>query len=71
MTLPFHTDVAQYPIRVRWFMAVAWVAIAVKCVLVWWAIQHWNVPIHPAWVIAPTLAFAGLASGLWLTHTRD
>jgi hypothetical protein len=71
MTSPIHIDVAQYPIRVRWFMAIAWVAIAVKCVLVWWAVQHWHVPIHAGWVIIPTLVFALLASILWLTHSRE
>lgn len=71
MTPHFHIDVAQYPTRVRWFMAVAWLLIAVKCVVVWWAVNRWQVPIHPGWVIIPTLLFAGLASALWLTHERD
>lgn len=71
MTFPIHIDVAQYPVRVRWFMAIAWIVIALKCVLVWWVIQHWQVPIHPGWVIIPTLMFAALASGLWLTHQRE
>lgn len=52
-------------------MAVAWILIALKCVIVSWAIVRWSVPIHPLWVIAPTLLFAGLASVLWLTHRPD
>jgi hypothetical protein len=71
MNLPLHIDVAQYPRRVRWFMAIAWVAILVKCVLVWWAMGHWHVPYHPMWIVGPTLAFAALASALWLTHYED
>lgn len=71
MNSPIHIDLAQYPSRVRWFMAVAWLVIAVKCVLVWWAIEHWHMPFHPAWIIAPTLVFALLASVLWLTHPRE
>ena len=71
MNLPIHIDVAQYPRRVRWFVGIAWMLIAVKCVLVWWAIGHWNVPIQPLWIIAPTLAFAALATALWATHHAD
>ncbi len=66
-----YINVAQYPRRMRWFMAVAWMVIAVKCLLVWWAIGHWNVPVHPLWVIAPTLLFAALVTGLWLVHRPD
>ena len=69
--LPMHIGIAQYSRRVRWFMAIAWMVILVKCVLVWWAIEHWNVPFHPLWVVGPTLIFAGLATLLWLAHTPD
>ncbi len=71
MTSPFHIDVAQYPNRVRWFMVMAWALIALKCVLVWWAINHWQVPFHPLWIVGPTLVFAALATVIWLTHHRD
>lgn len=66
-----HIGIAQYSRRVRWFMAIAWLVILAKCVLVWWAIGHWNVPFHPLWVVGPTLVFAGLATLLWLAHTPD
>lgn len=68
MNLHLHLDVAQYPSRVRWLMTIAWTLIAVKCVFVWWAIGHWQIPFHPLWIVAPTVAFATLATGLWLTH---
>jgi hypothetical protein len=68
---PIHIDIAQYPSRVRWFMVAAWVAILVKCVLVAWAVDYWHMPFHAMWIIAPTLAFAGLATALWLTHHRE
>lgn len=71
MHLPVHIDIAQYSPRVRWVMAVAWVLIAVKCVLVWWAVERWHMPFHPMWIIAPTLAFAALATGLWVTHNEE
>jgi hypothetical protein len=71
MNLPIHVDVAQYSPRVRWFMAIAWLVILVKCVVVWWAMGRWHVPFHPLWIVAPTLLFAALASVLWLTHHED
>jgi hypothetical protein len=71
MTFPFHIDVAQYSKKARWFMAVAWIVIAAKCVVVAWAMEHWRVPFNSAWIIAPTLVFAALASVLWLTHPRE
>lgn len=71
MTSPFSIDVAQCPSRIRWFMASAWLLIGLKCVLVWWAIDHWQVPFHPIWIVGPTLAFAALATAVWLTHHRD
>lgn len=71
MTFPVHIDVAQYSIRSRWIMGVAWLLILMKCVVVWWAIDRWHMPFHPAWIIGPTLAFAALASLLWVTHARE
>jgi hypothetical protein len=71
MTFPVHIDIEQYSARSRWLMGIAWIIIFVKCVVVWWAIEHWQMPFHPAWIIGPTLAFAALASLLWLTHARE
>jgi hypothetical protein len=71
MNLFIHIDLAQYPSRVRWLMAMAWILILAKCILIWWAVEHWQVPVHAFWVIGPTLVFAGLASLLWLTHARE
>jgi len=55
----------------RWFMITAWGVILVKCAGVWWAIRHWSVPVHPAWIIVPTLLMAALATALWVTHPDD
>ncbi len=66
MIHPFHVGAVRPPVRMRWFLAVAWILILAKCVAVWWAIGHWSVPIHPAWIIMPTLLFAALATALWL-----
>jgi hypothetical protein len=71
MNLRIDLDGPQYPARVRWVMGIAWMLIAIKCVVVWWAIEHWQMPFHPLWIIAPTLAFGGLATILWLTHQEE
>jgi len=71
MHLPVQINVAQYPQSVRRFMGIAWILIVVKCVVVWWAMLHWNVPLHPMWIVGPTLIFATLASVIWLTHRPD
>ncbi len=52
----------------RRFLGVAWLMIVAKCVVVWWAIPHYHVPVHPMWIIGPTLFFAGLVTVLWTTH---
>ncbi len=65
MNLSFHLDAGRYPVRMRWFLAAAWVLIVAKCGLIAWAIDHWQVPIRPAWLIVPTLLFAALATVIW------
>lgn len=67
----FHPDDLRHPVSMRWFVSLAWVVILAKCALVWWAIDHWNVPVHPAWIIGPTLGMAALATLLWLGHVED
>ena len=70
MNHAFHLGEAQ-PASMRWFVPAAWVVILAKCALVWWAIGHWNVPVHPAWIVVPTLIMAALATLLWVTHTEE
>ena len=42
-----------------------WVAIAGKCWLTVWLIQKYHVPVHPLWVIAPTVLFALLCTAVY------
>ena len=49
----------------KW-IAAGWVLILVKCAFIWWAIITYNVPIHPLWLVAPTIAFAALATALYI-----
>lgn len=55
-------------LRIRWFMAAAWAVIIAKCVFVSWAVDHWRMPFHAAWVVVPTIVFAALATALWAAH---
>jgi hypothetical protein len=52
-------------------MAWCWLAVIIKCVLVIIAIEHWSVPVHPLWVIGPTLFFATVATLLYIRHTEN
>jgi len=52
----------------RWFLGVVWLVIALKCLVVGWAIPHYQVPIAPFVIIGPTLLFAAVATVLWLSH---
>jgi hypothetical protein len=52
-------------------MTIVWPLVLGKCVAVWWAIDHWAVPVAPAWIIAPTLVFAALATVLWFAHREE
>ena len=49
----------------RWIVA-GWVLIALKCVLLTWAINAYQVPIHPLWLVVPTVAFGLLATALYI-----
>ena len=71
LRMKIRTALAQYSPIARWFMAVVWLLIALKCALVWWAINAWHVPFHPLWIVIPTVVFATLATGLWLTHHEE
>ena len=62
------TATLRVPRAVSIGLIVGWVIILTKCFLTPWAITHWQVPVHPAWVIVPTLMFASLVTLLVLTH---
>jgi hypothetical protein len=68
MNTPTPLDVRTLSSRVRWFMSVAWALILAKCGFVVWAVERWHMPFHAGWIVVPTLAFAALATALWLAH---
>ena len=57
--------------RTGLFLAIGWVVIIGKCLAVPWVINHWQIPVHPAWVIVPTLLFAALVTALVLVFWRE
>lgn len=71
MHLPNYLNLAQNPRRVSWVLGIAWIFIALKCVAVTWAVDHWHMPFHAGWITAPTVAFAALATVLWMTHREE
>jgi len=44
--------------RLEALIVLGWVLIALKSVVVVWAVRHYRIPFNPLWVIAPTVAFA-------------
>lgn len=58
-----HTPTSAKPGFAR-FMLIAWILVAAKCAWVAWAVGRWDIPMHAAWIILPTLAFALLATAL-------
>lgn len=43
-----------------------WVLIILKCVVLWWLIERYHVPIHPLWLVFPTVLFGALATTLYV-----
>jgi len=51
--------------RVEQLLIAGWVLIALKSVLVVWAVRRWHVPFNPLWVIAPTVMFGALVTAVY------
>ncbi|HEY9248320.1 MAG TPA: hypothetical protein VIO38_04280 [Rariglobus sp.] len=52
--------------RVERWIAAGWVLITVKCAAIWWLIDVYRVPIHPLWLVGPTVLFGLLATALYI-----
>ncbi len=54
-------------------VVVGWILIALKCTLLPSIFERWQVPVHPGWVIVPTLVFAALVTLIVAMHdwSRD
>jgi hypothetical protein len=51
--------------RIERFILAGWLLIAGKSIFIWWACARYAVPIHPLWVIAPTVLFGLLCTALY------
>jgi hypothetical protein len=51
--------------RVERLIYLGWLLIAAKSVLVWWACMKYHVPIHPLWIVAPTVMFGLLCTAVY------
>ena len=43
--------------RIERLFIIAWILIAIKSVVVVWAVGHYHIPFSPLWVIVPTVVF--------------
>lgn len=69
MQIP-HPISAVVPRDIRLWLEIGWVVIVAKCLAVPWVITRWQIPVHPGWVIGPTLIFAVLITLVVLAHSR-
>lgn len=59
-----HTPERPNP-RVERLIFVCWILIAIKHVLVIWAVRRYPVPFHQLWVNFPTWLLGALATGIY------
>jgi hypothetical protein len=51
--------------RVERLIMAGWIVILAKSYGVLWIFSHYQVPVSPLWVIAPTVAFACLCTAVY------
>ena len=54
--------------RAEKLFAVCWALIVVKCGLVMWLVDKYDMKFSPLWVNAPTLCFALLCTAVYFFH---
>ena len=65
-------NIRRHPVRnprVERLLIWCWVIIAIKCVVVTWAVRHYAIPFNPLWVVGPTVFFAALCTAVY--YWRD
>ncbi len=62
---------AGLPRGVRLLLEAGWLVILVKCAAVPWVITRWQIPVHPGWVIVPTVIFGVLVTAVALAWPRE
>lgn len=56
--------------RLERMIAFCWILIAIKHVIVIWAVARYRVPLHQLWINFPTWALGTLATGLYFWRVR-
>ena len=56
--------------RVERIILICWILIAIKHVVVIWAVHHYQIPFHQLWVNAPTWLFATVATLVYYSQRR-
>ncbi len=56
--------------RVVRLIGVCWVLIAVKHVVIIWAVWRYHIPIHQLWINFPTWLLGVLATAVYFGRTR-
>lgn len=57
--------------RVERLVLWCWILIAVKHVVVIWAVYRYSVPVHQLWVNFPTWLLGALATGIYFWRVRQ
>jgi hypothetical protein len=52
--------------QVERFIGICWILIVIKSCAVVWLFDRYHVPVNAAWIIVPTVIFAGLITALYL-----
>jgi hypothetical protein len=58
-------------VRVERIIFAGWLLIALKSVFIWWACARYSVPIHPLWIIAPTVMFGLLCTAVYFGRREE
>lgn len=49
-------------------LMIGWLLIVIKCLVAPVVIAYWHIPVHPGWVVVPTLLFAVFVTVLVFAH---
>ena len=56
--------------KVELLIWICWFLIAIKSVVVFWAVQHYKIPFSGWWIVGPTITFAALCTFVYWRHRR-
>ncbi len=56
--------------RVERLIWICWGLIAIKTIVVVWAVRHYRIPFNAMWVVVPTIVFAALCTGVYYLRRR-